>query len=120
MFEFLTSFMDVILHLDKYLTVIVDQYGLWIYALLFLIIFCETGFVFTPFLPGDSLIFAVGALAAVGSLNVLVLYGLLLVAAVLGDTVNYWVGAYVGKKVFQRNIPFLKKEYLIKTERFYA
>lgn len=111
--------MDVILHLDKYLTVIVDQYGLWIYALLFLIIFCETGFVFAPFLPGDSLLFAVGALAAVGSMNIFMLYGLLVLAAVLGDTVNYWIGMYVGPKIFERNIPFLKKEYLIRTEQFY-
>ena len=119
MFEFLTSFMDVILHLDKYLTVIVDQYGLWIYALLFLIIFCETGFVFAPFLPGDSLLFAVGALASLRSMNIFMLYGLLVLAAVLGDTVNYWIGMYVGPKIFERNIPFLKKEYLIRTEQFY-
>src|SRR3989344_1255499 len=119
MFEFLTSFMDVILHLDKYLTVLVDQYGTWIYALLFLVIFCETGFVFTPFLPGDSLLFAVGALAAVGSMNIFILYGLLVLAAVLGDTVNYWIGMYVGPKIVERNIPFLKKEYLLRTEKFY-
>ena len=111
--------MDVILHLDKYLTVLVDQYGTWIYALLFLVIFCETGFVFTPFLPGDSLLFAVGALAAVGSMNIFILYGLLVLAAVLGDTVNYWIGMYVGPKIFERNIPLLKKEYLLRTEKFY-
>ena len=119
MIEFLTSFIDVILHLDKYLTVIVDQYGAWIYALLFLVIFCETGVVFTPFLPGDSLLFAVGALASLGSMNIVLLYGLLVLAAVLGDTVNYWIGMYVGPKIFERNIPFLKKEYLLRTEQFY-
>jgi len=105
--------------LDKYLTNLVDQYGIWVYSLLFLIIFCETGLVFTPFLPGDSLLFAVGALGALGSINIIGIYLLLMMAAILGDTVNYWVGFSLGPKVFHERMRFLKQEYLIKTEQFY-
>ncbi|HLC72635.1 MAG TPA: DedA family protein [Candidatus Nanoarchaeia archaeon] len=119
MFEVLSSFIEVILHLDKYLTNLVDQYGIWVYSLLFLIIFCETGLVFTPFLPGDSLLFAVGALGALGSINIIGIYLLLMMAAILGDTVNYWVGFSLGPKVFHERMRFLKQEYLIKTEQFY-
>lgn len=113
------DFLEIILHLDKYLTLIFEQYGAWIYVILFLIIFLETGIVITPFLPGDSLIFAVGTLAAQGSLNIMLLLLLLCLAAIIGDTVNYWIGHYIGPKVFQQNIRFLKKEYLLKTEAFY-
>ncbi len=119
MLEFISSFIDMILHIDKYLVTILDAYGLWIYGILFLIIFCETGLVFMPFLPGDSLLFAIGALAAQSSLNITVLLVILIVAAILGDTVNYWIGAYMGPRVFHEKIKFLKKEYLVKTEQFY-
>ena len=110
---------DILLHLDKYLVTILNEYGTWIYVLLFCIIFLETGIVLTPFLPGDSLLFAVGALAAQGSLNILLLYILLSAAAILGDTVNYWVGYSIGAKVFASQRRFFKREYLAKTERFY-
>src|SRR5687768_3760 len=99
--EFIAQLIDYVLHLNKYLDVIVQNYGPWVYLILFLIVFCETGLVVTPFLPGDSLLFAVGALAASGSINLALVIGLLLVAAILGDTVNYWVGAWMGPKVFQ-------------------
>lgn len=119
MLGFITSFIEIILHLDQHLSTLLQEYGLWIYLLVFLIIFCETGLVFTPFLPGDSLMFAIGALASQSTLNVLILYLLLVLAAVLGDTVNYWLGAYFGPKVFHEKVRFLKKEYLLKTEKFY-
>ncbi len=119
MLEFLAFFIDVILHLDRYLITMLEQYGLWIYVLLFLIIFCETGLVFTPFLPGDSLLFAIGALAAQGSLNIILLYMLLVAAAILGDTVNYWIGFHLGPRAFHEKVRFLKKEYLVRTEQFY-
>ena len=104
---------------------VISQYGLATYGLLFLIIFMETGFVVTPLLPGDSLLFAAGALSATSSLstsggfNIWVLYFLLLVAAILGDTVNYWIGHFIGPKVFEGEHKFIKKEYLIRTQRFY-
>jgi membrane-associated protein len=110
---------DLFLHLDKHLNEIFQQYGAWTYAILFLIVFCETGLVVTPFLPGDSLLFAVGALAAGGGLDVGVLFGLLTVAAIIGDTVNYWIGNYIGPRAFSGNVRFLKREYLERTHRFY-
>ena len=110
---------DFILHLDKHLSVIIQTYGFWTYLLLFGIIFMETGFVVTPFLPGDSLIFAAGTFAGLGSLHVLVLYPVLVLAAILGDTVNYWIGNYIGPRAFSGNIRFLKKEYLDRTHEFY-
>ncbi len=110
----------VFLHLDEYMSAIVSAVGNWTYVILFLIIFAETGLVVTPFLPGDSLLFAAGALAGGGYLNVLVLYALLMVAAILGDAVNYWVGHFVGAKVFEKeNSRIFKKEYLEKTREFY-
>ena len=113
-------FMDFVLHLDVHLEALVAAYGPWVYGLLFLIVFCETGLVITPFLPGDSLLFVAGTLAAVGGMNVLVLLGLLMVAAVVGDTVNYWVGHYLGPRVFHfPDSRFFKKEYLEKTHAFY-
>jgi membrane-associated protein len=114
-----SSFFELLLHLDRHLAEFVNQYGAWIYALLFAIIFSETGFVVTPFLPGDSLLFAAGALAAVGEMNVHTLFILLTLAAVLGNTVNYVVGHFLGEKVFSDNARFLKQQYLDRTHRFF-
>lgn len=110
---------DIFLHVDEHLNIIITNYGVWSYALLFLIIFMETGFVVTPFLPGDSLLFAAGTFAALGSLKILLLFALLFGAAVLGDTVNYWIGHYVGTPAFEKNYRFLKKEHLARTQAFY-
>ncbi len=118
--EIILKLIDFILHLDKYLSAIIQAYGTWTYLLLFLIIFCETGLVITPFLPGDSILFAVGAFAAIGSLNVFWLFVIISVAAILGDTINYWVGHFVGPKIFAKeNVRFLNKKYLERTHRFY-
>jgi membrane-associated protein len=119
--ELLLQLVDIFLHLDKFLTDIVTQYQQLTYVLLFLVIFMETGLVVTPFLPGDSLLFAAGALAAVeGSpLNVGILFVLLGFAAILGDTVNYWIGHYIGPRAFSGKVRFLKKEYMDKTHAFY-
>jgi membrane-associated protein len=118
--EWITSLIDLFLHLDKHLGVVIGNFGLWTYLILFLIIFCETGLVVTPFLPGDSLLFAAGAFAATGVLNPLWLFLLLSIAAVVGDTVNYWIGKWVGPKIFhQEEVRFLKKEYLTRTHEFY-
>ena len=114
-----TWLIDFILHMDKHLDAIVTSMGVWSYALLFLVIFVETGLVVMPFLPGDSLLFAAGALAGLGSLNVFGLYVLLALAAILGDTVNYWIGHAIGPRVFNEKVPFLKKEYLDRTHAFY-
>ena len=115
----ITQFIDYFLHLDKYLGELIANYGLFVYAILFLIIFLETGLVVTPILPGDSLLFAAGALAALGSLNVSLVFVLLAFAAILGDTVNYWIGHYLGAKVFKKNSFFFKKEYLDQTAEFF-
>lgn len=111
---------DLFLNIDQNLAMVVANFGVWSYALLFAIIFMETGLVVTPFLPGDSLIFAAGALAAGGLFSVLWLFILLTAAAIIGDTVNYWIGHYVGPKVFEGNHRLLKKEYLHKAQAFYA
>lgn len=111
---------DFVFHIDRYLAIIIAFLGNWIYALMFAVVFVETGLVVAPFLPGDSLLFAAGALAGAGMLNVWVAYFVLLFAAILGDTVNYWIGRYVGPKVFCRpQSRFFKKEHLKKTHRFY-
>lgn len=110
---------DFILHLDKYLSMIITTYGTWTYALLFMIVFLETGLVITPFLPGDSIIFASGAFAAIGSMNLFSLYILFLAAAILGDTANYTIGKKIGTKAFEKDIKFLNKEYLKKAHSFY-
>jgi membrane-associated protein len=110
---------DLILHLDKYLGEIIQNYGTWTYLLMFLVIFMETGFVITPFLPGDSLIFAAGAFAGLGYLHIGVLFLVLGAAAIAGDTANYWIGHYIGPRAFSGNIRFLKKEYLDRTHAFY-
>jgi membrane-associated protein len=118
--DLLKEFIEFFLHLDTHLHAAVQAYGVWTYLLLFLIIFCETGLVVTPILPGDSLLFAAGALAAGGSLNVVWLSVLLSVAAILGDAANYTIGHFMGPKVFsQENGRFLKKEYLDRTHQFY-
>jgi membrane-associated protein len=117
--ELILNLIDLFLHLDKYLEEIIKNYGTLTYLILFIVIFIETGLVATPFLPGDSLLFAAGAFAGLGSLNIFVLYGLLAFAAILGDTVNYWIGHYIGPRAFSGNIRFLKKEYLDRTHAFY-
>ena len=118
--ELLAQLLDILIHLDRYLGVFVQDYGAWIYLLLFLIVFAETGLVVTPFLPGDSLLFVAGTLAAAGGMDVVWLCAVLITAAILGDTVNYWVGDYLGPKVFHDpGARFLKKEYLDRTHRFY-
>lgn len=114
------TFMEILLHLDTYLTQLVSAYGFLTYAILFLVIFAETGFVVTPFLPGDSLLFAAGAIAALGSLNVWLIVVLLIAAAILGDTVNYWIGHYFGRKIVDNpKIKFINQEHIDKTEQFY-
>ncbi len=117
--EFLTTVIDVFLHLDRYLSTIIGAYGGWTYAILFLVIFCETGLVVTPFLPGDSLLFAAGTFAALGVLDPHVLFLLLTAAAILGDTVNYWIGHWVGPRAFGGSIRWLRQDYLRRTELFY-
>lgn len=116
----ITEFIDIILHLDQHLLSWIAFFGPWFYVIMFLIIFCETGLIVTPFLPGDSLLFALGALAAMeNGLNVWLLLGLLTVAGILGDTVNYHVGKYLGPKVFERDSRIFKKKYLDDTHAFY-
>jgi membrane-associated protein len=97
--DLITGFIDIFLHLDDHLAAVIEVYGVWTYAILFLIIFAETGLVVTPFLPGDSLLFAAGAFAARGSLSLALLFLLLSIAAIAGDTVNYWVGKYLGARL---------------------
>lgn len=109
-----------LLHFDEHLTNFIQAYQYWTYLLLFIIIFCETGLVFTPFLPGDSLIFAAAALAAQASLSIWLLIPILIVAAVLGDTSNYWIGHWFGETLFDGRFPTLKREHLERTHRFYA
>lgn len=113
-------FIDFILHIDNHLNSIIQNFGVWSYLILFLIVLAETGFVVTPFLPGDSLLFTVGAFGAIGSLNVVWSFFILSAAAILGDSINYSVGKFIDHKVFHKgSIPFLKKEYLDKTNMFY-
>lgn len=117
--ELINSVLDLFLHIDTNLASLISQYGLLTYGILFLIIFMETGLVVTPFLPGDSLLFAAGAIAGQGSFNIFLLYPLLLVAAIIGDTVNYWIGDKLERKVFDGRSRFFKKEYLEQAEEFY-
>jgi membrane-associated protein len=119
--EYLAAFIDVVLHLDKHLQVLIQNYGAWVYAILFVIVFCETGLVVTPFLPGDSLLFVAGALAAAGGMNVHLLVALLIVAAILGDAVNYAFGRYLGPKVFRdEQARFLNRRHLMAAHEFYV
>jgi membrane-associated protein len=120
--QLIQIFIDYFLHLDKYLSTVIQTYGFWTYLLLFVIIFLETGFVVTPFLPGDSLLFAAGTFAspALGSsLNIFLLWFLMCTAAILGDTVNYWIGHFIGPRAFSGEVRFLKKEYMDRTHEFF-
>jgi len=112
---------DIFLHLDKYLDILAQSYGNWIYLILFFVIFGETGFVITPFLPGDSLLFIVGILSSANILNIYIIYPLLMLAAITGNIVNYNIGKYLGEKILKNNykIPFLTKENILKTKEFY-
>ena len=118
--DLLLQFVDIVLHLDKHLAVLVQDYGPWIYAILFVIVFSETGFVVTPFLPGDSLLFVAGAVAALGGMDIFLLMGTLIAAAVMGNQVNYHIGRFIGPKVFQwEDSRFFNKAALKKTHAFY-
>ena len=117
---FILTFLDIILHLDVHLQAIIDTYHLWTYAILFIVIFCETGLIFTHFLPGDSLLFTAGAFAAIGSLNITLVFLVIFIAAVLGDFVNFNVGKYLGPKIFKKEKSLLfNRDYLLHTEKFY-
>ena len=117
--ELIKQFIDIFLHLDVSLGSVIDQYGALTYVILFVIIFCETGLVVTPFLPGDSLLFAAASFAALGNLNIWILFGVILVAAILGDTSNYHIGKVIGPKVAEKENRFIKKKHIDKTNSFY-
>jgi membrane-associated protein len=118
--EWVRYIIEFIMHIDVHLGAIIKDYGLWTYLILFLIIFCETGLVVTPVLPGDSLLFAAGTFAAIGALDVFWLFILLSIAAIAGDTVNYWIGCFLGPKVFHgEGVRFLNRQYLDRTHQFY-
>ena len=119
--EFFSFIIDFILHIDQHLTELAAQYGVWIYGILFLIIFCETGLVVMPLLPGDSLLFAAGSIAAIGKMNIHLMVVLLIIAAILGDAVNFMIGKYFGEKLFANpNSKIFKQSHLQKTQQFYA
>ncbi len=118
--QFLRQFVDLFLHLDKHLADVIQNYGGWTYAILFGIIFCETGLVILPLLPGDSLLFAAGAFAALGHLDPWLLTGLLILAATLGDTLNYWIGKRTGNRAFTGEARFFKREYLERTRGYFV
>ena len=118
--DLLLKGLDILLHLDKYLDIMIQTMGIWSYVIIFLIIFCETGLVVTPILPGDSLLFAIGTFAALGSFDITMVLILLTIAAIAGDTVNYWIGNYLGPKVFHyEDSRFFKKKHLERTHQFY-
>lgn len=121
--DLLRKFVDMVLHIDQHLGALIEQFGPWMYVLLFLIIFCETGLVVTPFLPGDSLLFAVGTFCALPpphNLNILALLFLLTAAAIIGDSVNYWMGSKLGPRIFRgENVRFLNRRHLKRTRHFY-
>lgn len=119
MAEIAKTLLDLFLHLDKNLAHLISLYGPLVYGLLFMIVFMETGLVVTPFLPGDSLLFVAGALSATGAMHIGIVYPLLLIAAILGDTVNYWIGHYIGPKIFEKDSKLIKKAYLHKAQSFY-
>ena len=120
MLELVRQFVDLFLHLDRHLAELIRDYGAWTYAILFLIIFCETGLVVLPLLPGDSLLFAAGTFAAVGNLDPWLLTGLLILAATLGDTLNYWIGKKTGNRAFTGEAKFFKREYLERTRGYFT
>lgn len=118
--SYLWRFFDFLLHLDVHLDTLIQTHGSWVHGILFLIVFCETGFVVTPFLPGDSLLFAVGTFAARGSLDLVTAMFVLAAAAILGDTVNYWIGHFVGPRVFHRDdVRWLNRKHLERTHEFF-
>jgi membrane-associated protein len=117
--QILKGLLDFVLHLDKHLSPIIHEYGAWTYLLLFAIVFCETGLVVTPFLPGDSLLFAAGAFAANGSLSVWVLAAALIAAAILGDTANYWIGHFLGHRLLNARRRIIKPEHIAYTHEFF-
>ena len=117
--EFLQHALDFFMHLDVHLAEIIDRFGAGAYGILFLIVFCETGLVVTPLLPGDSLLFAAGSFAALGSFSLVPLMLLLMAAAILGDTVNYWIGARIGERAFSGKVRLLKQAHLVRTQEFY-
>ena len=117
--DLLWSLIDILLHLDRHLSDVIQHYGIWTYLILFLIVFCETGLVVTPFLPGDSLLFAVGTFAALGALDLALVIVLLSVAAILGDSLNYAIGARVGPRVFHADSRVLNRRHLERTHAFY-
>jgi membrane-associated protein len=117
--DLLHRIVDLFLHLDQHLGQLIAEYGTWTHLILFTVVFCETGLVVTPFLPGDSLLFAAGTFAALGALDLWLVVVLLIVAAIIGDTVNYWIGFYIGPRAFRGDMRFLRKEYLDRTHAFY-
>ncbi len=117
--ELVTQFIDLVVHLDQHLLWLLENHGEWFYLVLFAIIFCETGLVVTPFLPGDSLLFVAGALAAANGIDVATLCGVLMAAAFLGDNTNYWIGRFLGPRVFRGQPRWLNRSHLEKTEAFY-
>lgn len=119
MIELIKQLIDFILHIDKHLLEIVTQYDTWTYLILFVIVFCETGLVVTPFLPGDSLLFAAGALAGGGSLNIGLIIIILLVASFSGDNTNYFIGRFLGQKIYDKDYKLIKQKYIDKTKAFY-
>jgi membrane-associated protein len=118
--ELVKTFVDLFLHLDTHLASLIAHYGAWTYGILFLVVFCETGLVVTPFLPGDSLLFAAGTFAGMGSLDPALVSLLLSSASTAGDSTNYWIGRFIGPRAFGGTIRFLKREYLDRTREFYA
>ena len=117
--DLLATFIDIILHLDAHLLALTQEYGMWVYAILFLIIYCETGLVVTPFLPGDSLLFVAGALCGLGALQLEWLAPLLIIAAFSGDNTNYWIGRLIGTRLLKRANGLIKREHIDKTHAFY-
>lgn len=118
--EVVRTLLDAVLHIDQHLGVLAHDYGAWTYGILFLIVFCETGLVVTPFLPGDSLLFAAGALSATGALDIALTFLILNLAPLIGDSTNYWIGRKLGRAAFDGRFRFLKQQHLDRTERFYA
>ncbi|MDA8093186.1 MAG: DedA family protein [Betaproteobacteria bacterium] len=119
--EWIGHLLSIVLHLDRYLPIFIQAYGNWIYGVLFVILFCETGLVVAPFLPGDSLLFVAGAVAASGGMNPIALFVVLALAAIVGDSANYWLGGLLGPRIFRgRDGRFIRREHLERTRRFYA